>query len=271
MKAFRFGVVAAPQGDGTRWRATATRIAGLGYTTLVMPDGLHLPAPAPSLAVAATVSDLRVGTWVYAAPLRPPRTLAWEAHTLSRLTDGRFEMGIGTGRADFADTVRSLGLPWGSPRERLAQVGVAIDHLRGLDGDAHTPVLMAAGGPRARQLAAEKADIVTPTVGPLAPRDEVAANVADIRARAGRRADDIEFAMNLFTVGDDLPPGIARFLGASAEQLVACDSLVLLGGDADAMVDELRRRRDRLGFSYVLVSEDAAERLAPAVERLTGR
>jgi hypothetical protein len=40
------------------------------------------------LALAASLADLRVGTWVYASPLRPAWTTAWEAHSLSVLTDG---------------------------------------------------------------------------------------------------------------------------------------------------------------------------------------
>jgi alkanesulfonate monooxygenase SsuD/methylene tetrahydromethanopterin reductase-like flavin-dependent oxidoreductase (luciferase family) len=268
---FRFGVVAAPRGSAVRWRQAAVRAADLGYATLVMPDGMQLLEPGPALATAAAAADIRVGTWVFAAPLRPPRTLAWEAHSLAVMTDGRFEMGIGTGRPDFAETVRALGLPWGTAQERLAQVSAAIDHLRELDGDTQTPVLMAARGPHARQLAAEKADIVSLAVGALEAREEVARLAADIRARAGRRADELEFAMNLFAVGDDLPPGAERILGANPSQLIAMNSLAVLRGTTQDMVDELQRRRAEFGFSYVLASQDAMEQLAPVVEVLTGR
>jgi hypothetical protein len=41
-----------------------------------MPDGVQ-PLPLPSLAVAATVAPLRVGTFVLASPLRTPRQAAW--------------------------------------------------------------------------------------------------------------------------------------------------------------------------------------------------
>ncbi len=164
---FRFGVVATPQGGGGQWRSTAQRVAELGYSTLLMPDGLQLLAPLPSLATAAAVADLRVGTFVLAGPLRPPRSAAWEAHSLTVLTDGRFELGIGigigigTGVPAVRQSAERLGLPCGSAAERLAQVEETIDHLRELDGATHTPVLIAAGGPRARALAAAKADIVT--------------------------------------------------------------------------------------------------------------
>ncbi len=85
--------------DLPTWRDQVRRIADSGYSTLLMPDVPHWqPAPGPTLAFAAAQADLRVGTWVYASPLRPAWSTAWEAHSLSVLTDGRFEMGLGTGR-----------------------------------------------------------------------------------------------------------------------------------------------------------------------------
>ncbi|MBA3907415.1 MAG: LLM class flavin-dependent oxidoreductase, partial [Pseudonocardiales bacterium] len=61
---FRFGVVATPQAGGEGWIATAKRIEELGYSTLLMPDGVQLLSPFSSLAVAATATSLRVGTFV---------------------------------------------------------------------------------------------------------------------------------------------------------------------------------------------------------------
>ena len=81
-RAFRFGIVAPFLSDLPTWCDQVRRIAGHGYSTVLMPDFPKLqPAPAPALAVAATVADVRVGTWVYAAPLRAPWLTAWEAHS----------------------------------------------------------------------------------------------------------------------------------------------------------------------------------------------
>lgn len=114
--------------------------------------------------------------------------------------------------------MRSLGLPFGSATERLAQVSATIDAVRAPDGvDLHTPVLVAAGGPGARALANAKAGIVS-----------------------------------------------------IAAELVFADSLVLLRGDNAVMIDELRRRRDQLGVSYILVNAKFMDRLAPPVEALAG-
>jgi alkanesulfonate monooxygenase SsuD/methylene tetrahydromethanopterin reductase-like flavin-dependent oxidoreductase (luciferase family) len=160
------------------------RIADSGYSTLQMPDvPKWQPAPGPALAVAAALADLRVGTWVYASPLRPAWSNAWEAHSLSVLTDGRFEMGIGTGRPGIEVELRELGRPVVPPGERLAQVRKTVTALRDLDGpDLHTPVVMAVRGPKAQALAADLADTVTFALVPGESRLEVARLAREFRS-----------------------------------------------------------------------------------------
>lgn len=272
-KPFRFGVVATPRGDAQDWPATARRVAELGYSSLLMPDGLQLPAPMPSLAMAAAVTgDLRVGTWVLAAPLRPARLAAWEAHSMTTLTGGRFDLGIGTGRPVVEQWTREMGLPYGTAADRLAHVRAVVEALRELDGaDRHTPVLMAAAGPRALRLAGELADVVTVAAGALTPRREVAELLRRVRNSAGARAGQIEFVTSLFVVGDELPPAVQRYIGADLASLRAAESLALVQGSAREMADELERRRDALGTSYVTVNAEYLEPFAPVVELLTGR
>jgi alkanesulfonate monooxygenase SsuD/methylene tetrahydromethanopterin reductase-like flavin-dependent oxidoreductase (luciferase family) len=205
---------------------------------------------------------------VLASPLRPPRAAAWEGHSISVLTDGRFDFGIGTGRPDAQRFAEALGRPWGSAGERLREVAESIEHLRELDGDRHTPVLVAAGGPKALALAARTADIVTLAAPPLSDRDHHAGMVARLRDAAGER--DIEIAMNLFVVGDEIPPWTQHFIGADHATLVAHDSQTLLRGTPAEMADELQRRRDAYGVSYVSVNGAFLEQFAPVVELLAG-
>src|SRR4051794_31820017 len=162
-KPLRFGAVAPITSGLPAWRDRLRELADCGYSTILMPDVPQWqPAPGPALAVAATITDLRVGTWVYASPVRPAWITAWEAHSLTVLTDGRFEMGIGTGRPGIAEQLRELGLPDAPVNERWRQVREAVTALRELDGpDLHTPVAMAVRGPKAQALAAELADTVT--------------------------------------------------------------------------------------------------------------
>src|SRR6185312_4080989 len=160
------------------------------------------PSPAPTLAVAATVADVRVGTWVYAVPFRAPWLIAWEAHSLTLLTHGRFEMGIGVGRPGIEDELRERGLAVSSPGQRLDQVRESVSALRGLDGEhSHTPVAMAVIGPKARALAGDIADIVTFAMAPDESRAAVMQRVRDFHATR-----NVELSMHVPVVGGAVSP-----------------------------------------------------------------
>ena len=264
---FRFGVVAPLRSDVGAWRDQVRRVADLGFSTLLMPDVPRWqPAPGPALAVAATLSDLQVGTWVYASPLREPSVLAWEAHSLSVLTDGRFQMGIGTGRPGIEDELRQLDLPAMTSGRPLARVRDAVTALRELDGaERHTPVVMAVRGPKAQALATELADTVTFFAMPSDPRAEIMQLAAEFRAQSDR-----ELALHVPVVGDAVSPFMAH-PDTDPAALHAADSLLALPSDPAAATDELRRRREEGGFSYVVVGANAADMLAPVVAALAGR
>ena len=265
-RSFRFGVVAPLRTDLPTWRDQVRRIADSGFSTLLMPDVQQWqPAPGPTLAVAATHADLRVGTWVYASPLRPPWNLAWEAHSLSVLTEGRFEMGIGTGRPGIEDELRELGLPVVTPGQRLSQVRDTVTSLRELDGpDLHTPVVMAVRGPKAQALAADLADTVTFFAMPGDSRAEIMRLAAEFRARR-----DLELALHVPVVGDAVAPFMTR-PDTDPAALRAADSLLVLPSDPTAATEEILRRREEGGFSYIVVGANAVDALAPVVAELTG-
>jgi alkanesulfonate monooxygenase SsuD/methylene tetrahydromethanopterin reductase-like flavin-dependent oxidoreductase (luciferase family) len=261
---FRFGVVAPLTNDLPTWREQVRRIADGGYSTLLMPDVPQWqPAPGPALAVAATLADLRVGTWVYASPLRPAWSTAWEAHSLSVLTDGRFEMGIGTGRPGIEDELRELGLPVLASSERLARVRETVAALRDLDGPGlHTPVVMAVRGPKAQALAGELADTVTFALLPGQPRVEVARLVRDFRT-----IRDVELALHVPVIGDTVAPFMAP-PDTDPAALRAADSLAILPDDPAAATEEIQRRREQMGFSYFVIGAGLADTLAPVVAEL---
>jgi hypothetical protein len=89
--------------------------------------------------------DLAPDRYVLASPLRTPGHAAWEAHSLTVLSAGRFEMGIGTGHDRVPQGAVELGMPYGSASERRDQVQQTVMKLRALDGKGRTPVLMADG------------------------------------------------------------------------------------------------------------------------------
>ncbi len=263
---FRFGVVAPLATDLPTWRERVRRIADSGYSTLLMPDVPRWqPAPGPTLAFAAALADLRVGTWVYASPLRPAWSTAWEAHSLSVLTGGRFEMGVGTGRPGIEDELRELGLPVVPPAERLAQVRETVKALRDFDGPGlHTPVVMAVRGPKAQALATEVADTVTFAQLPGEPRVEIARLALDFRA-----IRDVELANHVAVIGDTRAPFMAP-PDTDPAALRGADSLAILPDDPVAAAEEIQRRREEIGFSYFVFGADSADALAPVVVELAG-
>ena len=264
---FRFGVVAPLRTDLPTWRDRVRRIADAGYSTLLMPDVPQWqPAPGPTLALAAALANIRVGTWVYASPVRPPWITAWEAHSLSLLTEGRFEMGVGTGRPGIEDQLRELGLPVVPPNERLAQVQETVRALRDLDGpDHHTPVAMAVRGAKARALAAEVADTVTFAQLPDESRVEVARLARDFR-----NLRDVELANHVSVMGDRVAPFMAP-PDTDPAVVRAADSLATLPDDPAAAAEEIQRRREEIGFSYFVLGVDFADKFAPVVAELAGR
>ena len=263
---FRFGVVCPLTTDLRTWRDQVRRIADSGYSTLLMPDfPAWQPAPGPTLALAAELAEIRVGTWVYASPVRPAWTTAWEAHSLSVLSEGRFEMGIGTGRPGIEDQLHELGLPVVPRGERLAHVRETVAALRDLDGpDLHTPVVMAVRGPKGRALAAELADTVTF----VAMNDDPGVEIARL-ARDFRALRDVELALHVAVVGDAVAPFMAP-PDTNPVALRAIDSLAILPADPVAATDEIQRRREEIGYSYFVLGADSADTLAPVVAALAG-
>jgi alkanesulfonate monooxygenase SsuD/methylene tetrahydromethanopterin reductase-like flavin-dependent oxidoreductase (luciferase family) len=264
---FRFGAVAPITAGLPAWRDRLRELADCGYSTILMPDVPQWqPAPGPALAIAAVVTDLRVGTWVYASPVRPPWSTAWEAHSLSVLTDGRFEMGIGTGRPGIADQLRELGLPVTPASQRSSQVREVVRALRELDGpDLHTPVVMAVAGPKAQALAAELADTVTFVMPQTETRTQTMQRVSEFD-----NARDLELALHVPVIGNS----VAAFMAGPDTDPVAvraADSLAFLPADPSAAAEEIHRRREEIGFSYFVFGADVAGALAPVVADLTGR
>jgi probable F420-dependent oxidoreductase len=302
MKAFRFGV-SGGRASRAEWLDLARKADDLGYSSLLLPDhfGRQL-APLPALLAAAMATPrLRVGTIVLDNDFRHPALLAKEAATIDLLTDGRFELGIGAGwmEADY----RASGLPFDPPAVRVARLTEAVQIIKAFfnsEGpvsfngqfyriDTLEPyprrrprVLIAATRRRMLQLAAREADIVgledhqfaeRATGSPSIHVADSAEQVQVVREAAGPRFADLE--LNVFAarteVTDDRAAAVARMaeqLQLSAAQIDSSTSFLL--GSVDAIVDQLRERRERLGISYVMVWDRVMDAFAPVVARLGG-
>ena len=123
---------------------------------------------------------------------------------------------------------------------------------------------MAVRGPKAQALAAEVADTVTFVQLPVESRVEVARLARDFRA-----IRDVELALHVSVVGDAVSPFMAS-PDTDPAALRAADSLLVLPSDPTAAIEEVLRRREEGGFSYIVVGANAADALAPVVAELTG-
>jgi alkanesulfonate monooxygenase SsuD/methylene tetrahydromethanopterin reductase-like flavin-dependent oxidoreductase (luciferase family) len=272
---FRFGVVAMPTPMRTAGtlQQSARAAAQHGYSIFLVPDNIFMLSPMPSLAVAASAADIRVGTLVMSSALRAPAVAAWEAHSLSVLTEGRFELGIGAGLTALGPALEAaFGIELGTPAQRIGRVEEVINRVAALSGDGHVHITMAAGGPKMRSLAGRVADSVLLADNPYVDAARLDSLVTAFRQSAGDRADQIELATNLTMVGDGpIEPEGLKALGLDVERLHASDAVSVLRGTTAEMCDELRRRRERWGVSYIMVGEAVMEQFAPVVEELVGR
>jgi probable F420-dependent oxidoreductase len=282
---FRFGAVAGFGRTGQEWAAAARHIEQLGFSTLLCPDvtGMFAPFQALSAAAAAT-STLRLGSYVLAAPLRTPGEVAWETASLDVLSGGRFELGVGAGRPAAEHDAARLGLPFGTPAERVSRIEQTLqavrvryaasdeasrnDAARGVQRP-RPPVLVAGTGPRMLHLAAREADILALGLPPQSTEDDLTAKAGQVRAIAGDAFGRLELNLNIALVGDEIPPHAASWLGADPRELIRNGSIAVLVGSARQMADSLLRRRDRTAVSYISVNAQFADRFAPVIELLT--
>jgi alkanesulfonate monooxygenase SsuD/methylene tetrahydromethanopterin reductase-like flavin-dependent oxidoreductase (luciferase family) len=257
---FRFGVVSGPPDSGAAWRDRAREVEAAGYDLLLLPDTRFTPSPFPALAAAAAVTTrLRVAPWVLAAPLRSPAVVVREAAALQLLSDGRFELGIGTGRPDAANEAAALGMPWGSGADRRRILAATVEAVRA-GVTPPPPVTIAASGPLALRAAAI-ADTVALALPPTARLDDVLRAIETVRSEGG----DPAFALQLSGIGGRLVPHLER-QGLTALQLP--DAVGVLSGDADEMAAALLALRDRTGVSIFPISSVHADAFAPVVAAL---
>ena len=308
MREFRFGVQARRLSDAEGWREMARRAEGLGYDILCMPDHFDQgPAPMVALAFASeATTTLRLGTMVLANDFRHPAALAKEAATLDVLSGGRFELGIGAGwqNSDY----RSTGIPMDRPGVRVDRLTEAVAILKGLlagttvtfSGSHYSidsleglpkpirpggpPLFVAGGSERVLRLAARMADIVgvnssmaagviDERVGPSATADATAAKIDWIREEAGERFGGLELhsRVHVASITDDgqgLAGALAPAMGLDTEQALASPHSLI--GTVEEVVDKLVRQREELGVSYIGLSIESMEEMAPVVARLKG-
>ncbi|WP_033288155.1 TIGR03621 family F420-dependent LLM class oxidoreductase [Amycolatopsis jejuensis] len=290
MGKFEFGVSLWHPTSGTDWTAKCRRAEELGYEHLTVPDhlGPGRPAPFPALAAAAAVTEqVKVGTLVSNVPFYNLALFARDVATTNKLTDGRFELGLGAGhmKHEFDDA----GLPWRNAADRIAYLteGLAELRTRVADEGGMPRLLIAGNSDGVLRLAAEQADIVgfaglrqergrPPGTFVLDNAEALDERVAYFRTLAGAREVNYNMLIQRVVVTDDRREAATQWHAETEERTAASIAEVLeapqlLFGTVDEMVAQLVNRRERYGFSYFTVFEPMMETFAPVVAELRGR
>jgi probable F420-dependent oxidoreductase len=305
---FRFAVQEHRAPSAKAWKEKARLVESLGYSALYLPDHFtdQLGPIAALMTAAEATTRLRVGSLVFDNDYRHPVVLAKEAATLDLLSEGRLDLGLGAGW--MASDYQQAGIPFDSPGTRISRMEEALQIIKGLlaggsfsfagkhyrikdmEGSPlpvqkpHPPIVLGGGGRRMLRLAAREADIVNVNFDlreGQVNRDLVRTGLAEatdekvgwIKEAAGDRLEHIELSVTIFLVNmtddrDSVASAMAIGLGSQPAEIL--DMPHFLIGTADELVEELQRRRDRYGISFVIVPGEVAEQFAPIVEKLAG-
>jgi probable F420-dependent oxidoreductase len=305
MLPFRFGVLTEVAPTMSDWRARARMAEELGYSTLYISDHLGAqfgPLVATTVAAEAT-STLHVGFGVLNNDLRHPVVVAKEIATLGLAAEGRVEVGFGAGwlRSDY----EQAGIDFDEPAVRVDRLAESLAVMKTLwtEGkstyagthytvsDAHCDprpdspprIIVGGGSRRILTVAAEQADTVgVNTSLASGHRDGDLANQATfdhfdrcvewVRKGAGDRFSSIELQIVAFATrvvaSRRVAARAATMLGLPGES--ALELPIVLIGTEDELCERLLERRERWGFTHVVVRGEAMESFAPVVARLAG-
>lgn len=305
---FRFGISLG--GTPSRFElVTAIRRAeSAGFEVVCTADHISSRLSVmPLLSVAAEVSQMRVSPMVIANDYRHPVMVARDGASLDILSEGRFELGIGTGW--IKEQYDSIRLPYEPPSVRVHRFEEALHVIEGcwsgepftFTGDHYQvegvtcprpmqqprpPFLIAGAGHRMLTLAGRIADIVSLSAvggtntgfadfgGALSGSgSRIEEQLQWVKDGAGERFDDVVISVyaHHLQVGDDVEGAaneLASTWGATPEQVLASPH-VLLGATGE-IIEILQERRDRYRISYVVLLGADLEAAEPIVSALAG-
>lgn len=306
---FRFGIQASRAASRKEWAELARTAESNGFDTLTMPD--HFTdqlAPVPALMAAASATkNLRIGALVWDNDYKHPVVLAKELATLDLLSDGRLEIGIGAGW--MATDYNQSGIQYDPPGVRIDRFVEGLEIIKkSMTGEKFSfsgkhfvitdyaatplpaqrpcpPILIGGGGKRVLKLAANLADIVgvnpslkdgvinAGTISEMSA-EAVTQKVDLVRQTAAQRMSQIELNIRTFLVSirdsaQEAIEGTATMFKVAPE-LVANSPFALMGPPAK-IAEDLLARRDRWGFSYIIVGGEDVNGFAPVIKILAGK
>jgi alkanesulfonate monooxygenase SsuD/methylene tetrahydromethanopterin reductase-like flavin-dependent oxidoreductase (luciferase family) len=173
MNRLQFGVFLAPRAaDVGRLRMHVQVAEDTGFDFVSFQDHPYVADFLDIFALIGTLigetSRLRFMTDVANLPLRPPQMLAKTSASLDLLSGGRFELGMGAGRA--WDQIAGLGGPRRNPAQAVAATSEAIDVLRAMWTAGNRASMPAQHYPLEAQTGPAPAHAIGILLGALGPR-----------------------------------------------------------------------------------------------------
>jgi probable F420-dependent oxidoreductase len=265
-------------------------------------------APIPALqSVADATSTLRVGALVWDNDYKHPVVLAKELATIDLLSEGRLEIGLGAGW--MVSDYEQSGIAYDTPGVRIDRFIEGLAIIKAAMGDdpvnhsgthynvanyvgmpkpvqrPYPPILIGGGGKRVLTYAAREADIIgingTMTAGVVGPEaistmtaEAVTEKVNIVINAAGSRLPNIEMNIRSFfvKVTDDAAgtiDGVAQMIGVTPSMVE--ETPFALIGPPSKLIEDLIARRERWGFSYIIVGAEDVDSFAPVVAALNGK
>jgi probable F420-dependent oxidoreductase len=269
-KDFRFGLSMRFFKSRSALVDKVKRAEDLGYDILCVPDHLGAAAPSPTLtAVAMVTTRIRMSMYVLNAAFYKPALLSRDLHALDLLSDGRLEIGLGTGyvREEF----EAAELPYPSAGARVDYLEHMTTYLK--EHHPTTPILIAGNGDRVLTLAARHADIIGLTGARVRDvEDPLAERIEFVRNAAGDRFDPLELNMVITAMppeGETAPDlRMARQYAPdlSDEQLLSVPSV--LSGSPSEMADTLSGLREKYGLTCFTVQDNNLDAFAKVIAEL---
>jgi alkanesulfonate monooxygenase SsuD/methylene tetrahydromethanopterin reductase-like flavin-dependent oxidoreductase (luciferase family) len=212
----RFSVFLSPHLSGLPVIADKVAVAeASGFDFVSIQDHPYSAGTVDTFALishlTALTTRLRFMTDVANLPLRPAPMLARMSAGIDQLSGGRFELGLGGGRA--WDQIGALGGPRWTPSQTVVAVGEAIDTLRATwtemgttatDSPHRIGIWLGAAGPRMLDLLGAKADgWIAPMSTPFASKPASQDRIDAAATAAGRARTDIHRIIQLVGVVDN--------------------------------------------------------------------
>lgn len=269
-KDFRFGLSMRFIKSRAVLEDKVKRAEDFGFDVVCVPDHLGAAAPFPTLtAVAMVTTRLRLSMYVLNAAFYKPALLSRDLLDLEKLSDGRVEIGLGTGyvREEFD----AAELPYPSAGARVDY----LEHMTAYLKEHHpkSPILIAGNGDRVLTIAAQHADIIGLTGANVHESDDpLTERVEFVRSAAGDRFDALELNLALTAIpaeGESTPDlSMTRryAAGLSDEEILAMHSV--LTGSPRKMADTLSEYRDMYGVSFFTVQDNHIDNFAKVIAEL---